>query len=92
MISLLILKIKIMYKNTFLDRLARRDFYLSYYIFLIVIKNRLNLFKLGSFVEINEVKKSDDMYGVWKNIVNLNKFLGFRLTNIDLIQEALSDE
>lgn len=86
MMSLLILKIKIMYKNTVLNRLYRRDYYLSYAIFLIIVKNRIKLFKLGNFVEISEVIKSDDMYGVWKNVINLNKFLGFRLTNIDLIQ------
>lgn len=86
MTSLLILKIKTMYKNTVLSKLIKRDFYLSYVIFSIVVKNRIKLFKLGNFVEISEVNKSDDMYGVWKNVNKLNKFLGFRLTNIDLIQ------
>ena len=75
-----------MNKKTILNRLTRRDFYLSYAAFSIVVTNRLKLFKLGKFVDINEVNKSDDMYGVWKNVNNLNKFLGFRLTNIDLIQ------
>ena len=75
-----------MYKKTVLNKLTRRDFYLSYAAFSIVATNRLKLFKLGKFVDINEVNKSDDMYGVWKNVNNLNKFLGFRLTNIDLIQ------
>jgi len=75
-----------MYKKTFFNRLTARDFYLSYDLFLIVIKNRIKLFKLGKFVDINEVNKSDDMFGVWKNTNNLNRFLGFRLTNIDLIQ------
>ena len=75
-----------MNKKTILNRLTRRDFYLSYAVFSIVVTNRLKLFKLGKFVDINEVNKSDDMYGVWKNVNNLNKFLGFRLTNIDLIQ------
>lgn len=75
-----------MNKKTILNRLTRRDFYLSYAVFSIVVTNRLKLFKLGKFVDINEVNKSDDMYGVWKNVNNLNKFLGFRITNIDLIQ------
>ena len=75
-----------MYKQSVLNRLSRRDFYLSYTAFLIVVKNRIKLFKLGKFIDIDEINKSDDMYGVWKNVNNLNKFLGFRLTNIDLIQ------
>jgi len=75
-----------MYKNTILKKLSKRDYYLSYISFLIVARNRLKLFKLGNFIDINEVNKSNDMYGVWKNVNNLNKFLGFRLTNIDLIQ------
>jgi len=75
-----------MYKNKILNKLSKRDYYFSYISFLIVAGNRLKLFKLDNFVDINEVNKSNDMYGVWKNVNNLNKFLGFRLTNIDLIQ------
>lgn len=86
MINQPILKIFKMQKNNFRNRLSSRDFYLSYCLLKIIIRNRIKLFRLGSFVTQNEVKKSNDMYGVWKNVSNLNKFLGFRITNIDLIQ------
>jgi len=75
-----------MQKDNFRNRLSSRDFYLSYFLLSIIIRNRIKLFRLGKFVNQNEVKKSNDMYGVWKNVNNLNKFLGFRITNIDLMQ------
>ena len=73
-------------KNNFIKKIISRDYYLSLSVLSIVIKNRIKLKKLGKYIDINEINKSNDKYGVWQNTDNLNKFLGFRLTNIDLMQ------
>ena len=73
-------------KNNFIKKIISRDYYLSLSVLSIVVKNRIKLKKLGKYIDLNEINKSNDKYGVWQNTDNLNKFLGFRLTNIDLMQ------
>ena len=60
-------------KNNFIKKIISRDYYLSLSVLSIVIKNRLKLKKLGKYIDIDEINKSNDKYGVWQNTDNLNK-------------------
>mgnify|MGYP001185750248 CR=1 FL=1 len=63
-----------MYKKTVLNKLTRRDFYLSYAAFSIVATNRLKHFKLGKFVRLI-------CFAQWKR----ERFaISFRVTAFDL--------
>jgi len=69
-----------------LNKIKKRDYYLSFNTFKIVLNNRKILKNLGNFVEDKYLTNSKDLYGVGKNKVLINKPLGFRLSHIDLIQ------
>lgn len=67
-------------------KLRERDYYFSINVLKIVIKNRIIIKSLKNYINEDTVNKSSDRYGVWGNVDRLNKYLGLRLTNIDLIQ------
>lgn len=74
-----------------IKKLRNRDYYFSFATLKIVFRNRLILLGLKNFIVEELLLNSKDKYGIRNNTKAINKFLGFRLTNIDLIQ-VLSKE
>ena len=73
-------------KKNFTQKLKSRDYYLSIDSTKIVLQNRKILSKFKEFSNEKEIKKSEDFYGLGQNIQIVNKKMGYRMSNLDLLQ------
>ena len=73
-------------KKNFTQKIKSRDYYLSIDSTKIVLQNRKILSKFKEFSNEKEIKKSEDFYGLGQNIQIVNKKMGYRMSNLDLLQ------
>ncbi len=73
-------------KKNFIQKIKSRDYYFSIDSTKIVLQNRKILSKFKEFSNEKVIKKSEDFYGLGQNIQIINKKMGYRMSNLDLLQ------